>query len=218
MGDKRDTLGAETVSGMRTRALLLVPLMMIIPSAACTARTLEFLQLTTRWLDRWIIHRSLCPFAAGVRSHTKTVLAQGSDAPAVIAAEVHELAQVDADSPATTLIVLPDYEAFADLMHLQEQETLRLEAQAAEPPVQLIAFHPDAAFGEMEDDPADLSMRSPYPMLHLLRNTDVEAAEEEWIRQHAPADAPSIQEKNAAYLRGLGFEAAEALRKAALEK
>ena len=59
-----------------------------------------------------------------VYSHTKTVLAQGSDAPAVIAAEVHELAQVDADSPATTLIVLPDYEAFADLMHLQEQETI----------------------------------------------------------------------------------------------
>ena len=175
------------------------------------------LQATARWLDGWIINQNLCPFAAPFRGHTKILEVRGEETAAVIAAEVQELAALDAQHKATTLIVLPELADFADLMHWQERETERLEAAHPDPPVQLIAFHPDAAFGEMDDDPADLSMRSPLPMLHLLRNSDVEAAEEQWSKQHTPAEAPSIQEKNAAFLRGLGFEAAEALRKAALE-
>ena len=46
------------------------------------------------------------------------------------------------------------------------------------------------------------------PLLHLLRDADVEHAEELWIATHGAP--PAIQERNAAYLRGLGFAAASA--------
>ena len=98
-----------------------------------------------------------------------------------------------------------------DLMYLQEAESQKLEADdTSQPIIQLLAFHPLAEFGELPDDAADLSMRSPYPILHLLRDSDVSAAEEQWEQQHAPGVAPSIQERNAALLRGMGYEVAAA--------
>ena len=53
-------------------------------------------------------------------------------------------------------------------------------------------------------------MRSPHPLLHLLRDADVEAAEMFWAARHAPDEPPGIQERNAAYLRGMGWSAAAA--------
>ena len=130
--------------------------------------------------------------------------------------EVRALRAVDQQQSATTLLVLPEFHEFADLMHLQEIESMRLDAesQAGAAAIQLLAFHPRAEFGLR--DPADLSMRSPHPLLHLLRDADVEAAEESWARMHAPSEPPGIQERNAALLRGLGFEAAAAELKEAV--
>ena len=71
----------------------------------------------------------------------------------------------------------------------------------------MLAFHPEAEF-ELEGDPADVSMQSPFPMLHLLRDADVAAAEQTWAERHAPNEPPSIQERNAAFFRGLGLEGA----------
>ena len=61
-------------------------------------------------------------------------------------------------------------------------------------------------------DAFDFSTRSPVPMLHLLRQADVDAGEEQWFAQ----GGLPIQERNAAYLRGMGYEQAAALRAAAL--
>ena len=72
----------------------------------------------------------------------------------------------------------------------------------------------DAEFGDCDNDAADLSMQSPLPMLHLLRDVDVQAAEERWAQLHAPDSPPSIQERNAAYLRGLGYDKARTLSRA----
>ena len=60
----------------------------------------------------------------------------------------------------------------------------------------VLAFHPEAEF-ELEGDPADVSMQSPFPMLHLLRDADVVAAERTWEDLHAPAAAPSPPERPA---------------------
>ena len=125
--------------------------------------------------------------------------------------------------PATTLLVLPAIGGFAELVDFQTEMEERHESSRSPDSarIQLLAFHPDASFGDDEGeedaaewagDPADWSMRSPMPMLHLLRDADVVAAEASWERRHAPAAPPGIQERNAAYLRGLGWErvAAEA--------
>jgi hypothetical protein len=183
-------------------------------AASAVASDSAVVTATLRWLDGWIIKRSLCPFAAAARSHTKTVVCRGGakEASVAVGVEVASLRNAPVESPATTLLILPDLaDSFEDLMYLQEAESQKLEEEdGSQPVIQLLAFHPLAEFGEMPNDAADLSMQSPYPILHLLRDSDVGAAEEQWERQHAPAVAPSIQERNAAMLRGMGYEAAAA--------
>ena len=60
-------------------------------------------------------------------------------------------------------------------------------------------------------DPADYTGRSPHPVLHLLRQSDVDAADESWF-ERGPGD--DIRAKNAALLRGMG----ESKMRAALMK
>jgi hypothetical protein len=171
---------------------------------------------TLRWLDRWVIRHNLCPFASAARAHVRTVVCPHGDAAAaadVVADEVARLRAVAASEPATTLVVLPAFDEFEDLMELQAVSEERVDDDGAV--IQLLVFHPLTEF-DTPHDPADLSLRSPHPMLHLLRDDDVLASEAQWTAAHAPATAPGVQERNAAYLRGLGWDKATAIATAAL--
>lgn len=62
--------------------------------------------------------------------------------------------------------------------------------------IQIASFHPDYCFeGESQDDPANRTNRSPYPMFHLIREVSLEKA----IAKHP--DPQSIPERNIALLR-----------------
>ena len=72
----------------------------------------------------------------------------------------------------------------------------------------------DAFFSDNKTDavdPADFTGRSPHPVLHLLRQSDVDAADESWF-DRGPGD--DIRARNAALLRGMG----EANMRAMLKK
>ena len=67
--------------------------------------------------------------------------------------------------------------------------------------LQVASFHPDYQFeGTDPDDVDNLSNRSPYPTLHLLRESSVDAAVE------AFPEAERIFETNIRTLRKLGHE------------
>jgi hypothetical protein len=63
--------------------------------------------------------------------------------------------------------------------------------------IQLVPFHPEALYSETERDAAEYATRSPLPVIHLLRCSDIRRAEAEW----EGADIPST---NADRLRGMG--------------
>ena len=192
-------------------SVIILAAVAVVPCSATTDAAIT--SATLNWLDGFIIKRQLCPFAAAARSSTKTIVCHGGqkDAALAVQQEAALLRAVDVNKPATTLVILPDFSSsFEDLMLLQEIESAKLDADESAAMIQLLAFHPLAEFSDIPNDPADLSMRSPYPILHLLRDSDVQAAEDIWEQQHAPGAAPGIQERNAALLRGIGFEAAAA--------
>ena len=113
-------------------------------------------------------------------------------------------ADVPLDEPATTLFVLTDamFADFDDFMGAFEAAT-EITAQASKN-LQLIPFHPLATYSEVPgDDAADFASRSPHPLFHLLRESDVRAAEAAWGRR----GGRNIQESNEAMLRGLGHAA-----------
>ena len=64
-------------------------------------------------------------------------------------------------------------------------------------------------------DPADYTGRSPHPVLHLLRQSDVDAADESWFDK-GPGD--DIRARNAALLRGMGERKLRAMLKKCFEK
>ena len=190
----------------------------VLPDAALAQQTL-------RWLDKVVIAHNLCPFAAASRMATKAVVCGevGDPAMTVLQEEVKLLRAVELDARATTLLILPAYHDFATMMEFRDEaEDALAKADgdhdtADNRPIQLLAFHPDAAF-EDQLDPADFSLRSPHPMIHLLRDSDVEGAEASWALRHHPEEPPSIQERNAAYLRGLGVDAVSKALREALEE
>ena len=81
-----------------------------------------------------------------------------------------------------------------------------LKAQDYEGIYQLASFHPDYRFeGAGPDDPANYTNRSPYPMLHILRETSVEQALKNY------PNPEKIPERNVQLTQGLGLQIMEEL-------
>ena len=81
----------------------------------------------------------------------------------------------------TTLIILPDvnltFENFYDFCNII---TDILEEYDYSEEVQLVAFHPKFRYERTApDDASNYTNRSPYPMIHLLREVSIEAAANE---------------------------------------
>ena len=67
--------------------------------------------------------------------------------------------------------------------------------------LQVVAFHPDFVFaGEKLGDPGAFTNKSPYPLLHILREKDVTEA----VRSHP--DVKSIPKANVERMREIGNE------------
>jgi hypothetical protein len=74
------------------------------------------------------------------------------------------------------------------------------------------SFHPDYCFeSSPADDPANFTNRSPYPMLHLLREESIEKALE-----HYPGDPEEIPENNIRFAREKGLAYMKILRDSCL--
>ena len=72
----------------------------------------------------------------------------------------------------------------------------------------------DEESGDGPVDPADYTGRSPHPVIHLLRQCDIDAADEAWF-ERGPGD--DIRAKNAALLRGMGESRLRSMLRACVE-
>ena len=89
----------------------------------------------------------------------------------------------------------PDFLEYLDVFYLLEDT---IQALQKEQIFQLASFHPDYQFADSAfDDAANATNRSPYPMIHILRCSDVEKA----IESHA--DSLSIPQRNKKIMRAL---------------
>jgi len=183
---------------------------------------------TRQWIESVVIGQNLCPFASKVRGEPSRVLVTDLQAGeptnelmALVGDELGRLAGSNRRLPATTFILLR-HESFADFDAYMEValDAQDLGAELVGEAVQVVLFHPRAQWGDTDAaDAADYSTRSPLPMLHLLRGSDVQAAEVDWVRIHGSEEAaPDIQATNAALLRGMGAEAAHAMLEASFQQ
>lgn len=168
------------------------------------------IQQTTNWIRSFIIKLNICPFA-------KRELDRGRVRIKVIAAPKIELALEEVmmeanilDTQAeveTTLLIFPtlfrDFFSYLDFVELADSLML---SSGYEGIYQLATFHPDYCFADVDfDDVANYTNRSPYPMLHLLREESVEKAIEYY------GDTEQIPVNNITNLRKLGLTEIEKL-------
>jgi uncharacterized protein len=162
---------------------------------------------TSGWLDRVVIGLGLCPFAKAVQAR-KQVRYRVTDAVTatqlltVLEEELRALAAADPLLIDTTLLIHPsvlgDFLDYNDFLSDADDKLIELELDGE---LQVASFHPDYCFADAAPgDAANFTNRSPYPMLHLLREASVSRAVQSF------PDAASIYERNIATLRGLSPE------------
>ena len=167
---------------------------------------------TRRWLERAVIGLNLCPFARAVhvKGQIRLRVSDAQDDAAVLEhleQELGLLAAADPQQVDTTLLVVPGcLQDFLEFNELLGRADRLVRKGGLEGVIQLASFHPHYVFaGTDEGDVTNCSNRSPYPILHLLREASIARAVQ------AFPDASAIYETNMATLRALGAEGWDAL-------
>jgi len=162
---------------------------------------------TRAWVRRAVIGLNLCPFARAVdvRDRMRYVVSDSPD-PAAVLEQMRQEFRLLQDTPAddieTTLLILTA--AFADFLDFNdflEQAERLLRRAGWEGDFQIASFHPAYQFaGTGAEDISNATNRSPWPTLHLLRESSID-------RAVASMDNPdSIYEANIETMQRLGKE------------
>lgn len=147
-----------------------------------------------KWLDTFVIELNLCPFAKPVlRSQALELVTINGDAEKCLTVLVHSCERLDANqSLETTLLILEtgfsNFDNYLDLIALSEALLANLQYEGV---YQLASFHPHYVFaGNSPSDLDNYTNRSPYPLIHLLRESSITSA------LTSNVDAADIPERN----------------------
>lgn len=165
---------------------------------------------TAAWLQSVVIAYGICPFAKREVDNASVAysVCLDTDIEPCLIHLLEECGRLDEDdSIATLLVIYPkafvDFDSYLDFLQLAED---LLADQGYEGIYQLASFHPDYCFqGAKFDDAANYTNRSPYPMLHLLREEGLEKALANY------PNPEQIPERNIALTRKLGVAKMQAL-------
>jgi len=167
----------------------------------------EVIAATREWLEKAVIGLNLCPFAKAVHAGNQIRYAvSDAQTPEALRAdlgrELQALAAANRANVETTLLIhprvlvdFPDYNDFLDIVDAT------IEELGFTGTIQVASFHPQYRFADTQPDAIEnFSNRSPYPMLHLLREESVERA------IAAFPDVARTPERNIETLRSIGHD------------
>jgi hypothetical protein len=165
---------------------------------------------TQNWLSTFIIPYNICPFAQRVfeQNSIRYQVIYNLNLEESLHTLIQECQYLDqAPETETTLLIFAHifqkFDDFLDLIAIAEQ---LLDEQGYAGVYQLASFHPDYCFAESaENDPANYTNRSPYPMLHIIRESSISLA-----LQHY-RNSELIPERNIDLTRTLGRDKLQTL-------
>lgn len=157
------------------------------------------------WLRTIVIGLNLCPFAAAEyrKNRIRFKVSNAESEQSCVVDLVSELSLIKRRTEIeTTLLILPvaflNFEQFNDFLGFVDSLLVEMNLEGE---FQIASFHPDYQFaGTHVDDVENFSNRSPYPILHILRETSLSEA----IDRHP--DTEKIPIDNIALLNRLGRE------------
>lgn len=173
---------------------------------------LEITESVECWLQRLVIGEGLCPFAGEpyTTGRIRFVVSRAQDEETLLTDVLQELLtlrQTPWQQAETSLLILPqilaDFYAYNDFLDLLDA---LLEQEQMEGEFQIATMHPNYQFADTDyADAQNYTNRSPYPILHLLR-------EESLSRALAQFPHPErIPERNILHTQRLGVDTLQRL-------
>lgn len=144
----------------------------------------QFIKIAVaRWLNEVVIGLNLCPFAgrpAG-ENRVRFFISHADEDEALLQDLQGEMELLDEKSPGeieTTLVIVPDHlQDFFDYNQFLNWAEKLLKRNGWTGVYQLASFHPQYCFAGAEPrDAENLTNRSPYPILHIIREASLEKA------------------------------------------
>lgn len=167
-----------------------------------SAQTIIF--QTRKWIQQVVIDCNFCPFAAGefLRDRIRYEIIddeKNSNTDWLLAA----FKRLDQEEEIeTTLLIFPSTEIpFQNFLRQLEQAQLILDNNNYEGIYQLASFHPHYQFaGSTFEEVSNYTNRSPYPMIHILREGSLTKALEKF------PDPENIPIRNIQFTQEKGLE------------
>ncbi|BFM48403.1 DUF1415 domain-containing protein [Marinomonas sp. THO17] len=136
---------------------------------------------TMNWVKGFIVEHNVCPFAKREIDNdtVRLVVLRSKKMDIALEELMTEIQWLDEHSETeTTLLIFPtlfkDFHRYLDFV--ETAENLMFD-QGCEGVYQLATFHPNYCFaGTEDDDVSNYTNRSPYPMLHILREASLDKA------------------------------------------
>lgn len=173
----------------------------------------QIIEQTKKWILEVVINCNLCPFAAHVvKQQTIFYKVETSiELEVCLRSFAFEMQRLDNDKTIeTSFLIFPDtFQKFDNYLYLLSLAEKLLKQNGYEGIYQVASFHPLYLFANSdENDPANYTNRSIYPMLHLLREDSIDKALEHY---NSP---DSIPERNINFTREKGLVYMKMLRDA----
>jgi uncharacterized protein len=141
----------------------------------------QVIEQTKKWINDVVVGCNFCPFAATVIKqqtvHYRVEIS--TDANICLQTFLLEAMRMDDDvTTETSFIIFPNtFQQFNDYLDIVSVAEKLLQQNGYEGIYQVASFHPLYLFaGSVENDAANYTNRSVYPMLHLLREASIDKA------------------------------------------
>jgi hypothetical protein len=141
----------------------------------------NILESVSRWVENLVIGLNLCPFARREfeNGRVRFAVSAANNGEQLLNDLGEEMRRLDEDaSIETTLLIHPgvltDFFEFNDFLDYTDRLLVQLDRDGV---YQIASFHPDYQFaGTTANDVSNYTNRSPFPILHLLREDSLDKA------------------------------------------
>ena len=170
-----------------------------------------------KWVATFVVDLNICPFAKKemAKKRVRFAVTEAATEEQLLVALETELDLLNAD-PAieTTLLIHPgtmqDFSDYNQFLDLAEGLLVQMELENI---YQIASFHPDYQFaGTAPGDAENYTNRSPYPVLHLLREDSLDRVLSD------TQDADQIPLRNIALMNTMGEDKLHALLQACFDE
>ncbi len=145
-----------------------------------TSKNLDAERAVVKWLESFVVELNLCPFAKPVlRTQALTLQTISGGTETTLTAVAKECERLDTNPQIeTSLLILEsgfsNFDDYLDMLEIAETLLIDLGYRGV---YQIASFHPEYVFaGTSPEDPENYTNRSPFPLIHLLRESSITRA------------------------------------------